>query len=383
MYDPYYRPSRKESLSLTRLVILLVLASMLGAVLGGGIVSLLSNTNEPIPIALPATEPIIEPASVSVQFESAVTDAVDTVAPAVVTVVSYFPEREIRGSIVEPAGTGSGFVITDLGHIVTNNHVIEGASRLEVISRDGVVVSAELVGSEPYADLAVLQVDTPLPAVATWGNSDLLRPGESVIAIGSPLGDFTNTVTFGVVSALERTIEIQEDYFLEDMIQTDAAINQGNSGGPLVNLSGQVVGINTLIVRGDVTRQAVAEGLGFAIPSTLARSVAQQLIERGYFSRPYLGIRWLGITPEIAGRFDLPVENGILISEIEPNSPAAEAGLNRGDILTAIMGRSIDENNPFRNILFEYQPGDTINISIYRDGDLLDRQLTLSEMPNP
>jgi 2-alkenal reductase len=204
-----------------------------------------------------------------------------------------------------------------------------------------------------------------------------------VIAIGSPLGDFTNTVTFGVVSALERTIEIQEDFFLEDMIQTDAAINQGNSGGPLVNLSGQVVGINTLIVRGDVTRQAVAEGLGFAIPSTLARSVAQQLIERGYFSRPYLGIRWLGITPEIAGRFDLPIENGILISEIEPNSPAEEAGLNRGDILTAIMGRSIDEDNPFRNILFEYQPGDTINISIYRDGDLLDRQLTLSEMPNP
>jgi serine protease Do len=299
----------------------------------------------------------------------------------VVTVTSYLPEQIVRGRIVEPQGTGSGIVISLDGYVVTNNHVVEGANRFEVILVDGRVLPAALIGTEPYADLAVMRVEGELPAAAEWGNSDLLRPGESVIAIGSPLGDFTNTVTAGVVSALERTIELQEDFFMEGLIQTDAAINQGNSGGPLINLSGQVIGINTLIVRGNSNTSAVAEGLGFAIPSNVASAISHQIIEQGFFSRPYLGIRWVWITPEISLRFDLPAKSGIFISEIIPGSPAEIAGLQRGDILTSIMDQPIDEDHPFRNVLFDFKPGDLVTFDVVRDGALIKQDVVLGEMP--
>jgi 2-alkenal reductase len=221
-----------------------------------------------------------------------------------------------------------------------------------------------------------------MPATATWGNSDSLKPGETVIAIGSPLGEFVNTVTVGVVSATGRSIDTSDGYQLEDLIQTDAAINQGNSGGPLVNLAGQVVGINSLVVRGSSSGQSVAEGLGFAIASNTARAVTEQLAAHGYVSRPYLGIRWQPVTASIAGAYNLPVDHGILLTDVTAGGPAAQAGLQRGDILVSLDGQVIGDANPFINLLFEHQPGDSVTVEVAREGSTLTMPVVLAERPH-
>ena len=379
-------PPQKKRRSPFRLIILLVLSSTIGGLVGGTIVF---ATIEPqISPVLVEREVIVEPVgvqapiqSIAVDINSAITKSVGTLIPTVVTVVSHFPPRTTgSGDTIEQNGSGSGFIISFDGHIVTNNHVVDGADRIEIVLFDGTILPVELIGTEPYADLAILFANTSMPAIAEWGNSDLLKPGETVIAIGSPLGDFTNTVTVGVVSATERTLEITQDYFLEGLIQTDAAINQGNSGGPLINLDGKVIGINSLIVRGNEGSSAVAEGLGFAIPSTLSSEVANQLINKGFFSRPFMGIHWVWITPELAARYEIPLEEGVLITDVVPGGPAEQAGINKGDILTSIMGQQIDASHPFRNVLFAYSPGETIQLELFRNGQILSPDLVLGEM---
>jgi len=217
-----------------------------------------------------------------------------------------------------------------------------------------------------------------MPAVAELGSSDFLSPGETVIAIGSPLGDFKNSVTAGVISALGRSLDTGNGYLMEGLIQTDAAINVGNSGGPLVNLFGQVIGINTLIVRSSESG-SVAEGLGFAIPSSTARIVATQLIENGQILRPYLGINWQPIDPQIARRYNLPVNYGVYIFSVFSNSPAASAGLQEGDIITQFDETPIDEEHPYLNVLYNFQPGDTITIKVARGNRIIEVQVTLEE----
>ena len=224
-------------------------------------------------------------------------------------------------------------------------------------------------------------VKGPLPAAANWGNSDNLQPGESVIAIGSPLGDFKNTVTVGVVSATGRSIDTDSGFRMDDMIQTDAAINHGNSGGPLVNLAGQVIGINTLVVRGAGSTGDVAEGLGFAVSSNTAKAVTSQLIEKGYVTRPYLGIRWAAITPQVAQANGLPVDHGIYLTEVVGGGPAADAGLRQGDILTALAGVPLDADHPFVNELLRHQPGETLQVTYERDGQTDQTQVKLGERP--
>ncbi|MGD2057250.1 MAG: trypsin-like peptidase domain-containing protein, partial [Anaerolineales bacterium] len=317
---------------------------------------------------------------VTVDYNSEVTNVIGDVGPAVVTVINH-KQRGISffGTPINRTSSGSGFIISDDGYIVTNNHVIDGAESLEVILADATTLPASLVGNDIYADLAILQVDGQMPAVANWGNSDALKPGETLIAIGSPLGDFTNTVTVGVVSATERSIEIDQDYALEGLIQTDAAINQGNSGGPLLNLAGEVIGINTLIVRGGGS--VVAEGLGFAVPSNTARAIAEQVIDNGYFARPNLGIRWVTITPTLANRYRLPVDHGIYITDVLRNGPAAKANLAPGDIITGIQDVPINSEHPFQNQLFQFEPGDQVSVQILRQGELLERDIDLGTMP--
>ena len=223
-------------------------------------------------------------------IQTTITQSVQKMGPAVVTVVGTLPgQTTFFGQTGGGTVSGSGFFISDQGYLVTNNHVVEGTSSVSVVLSSGIQQPATVVGSDRYNDIAVLKVDGKVPAVATLGNSDVLRPGESVIAIGSPLGDFKNTVTVGVVSATGRSIDSGQGYQIEGLIQTDAAINQGNSGGPLVDLAGEVIGVNTLIVR-NTGSGAVAEGLGFAIPINTAQAVAAQIIQKGYFSHPYLGI---------------------------------------------------------------------------------------------
>lgn len=375
---PESRPSR----SIVFWVITVLVAGLLGGLIGGGVVYTVSR-QVPTPSSHAALEaaPIIP---VDVDINTAITDAVTHVGPAVVTVINYLPPtRTIFGLIPGQTASGSGVIISNDGYIVTNNHVVEDTESLEIILADGTILPANLVGVDIYADLAVLKVKDEMPVVASWGNSDILKPGETVIAIGSPLGDFKNTVTVGVVSATERSIEVERNYQLEGLIQTDAAINQGNSGGPLVNLAGQVVGINTLIVRGNSLQGTVAEGLGFATPSNAARAIVTQIIEKGYFSRPYLGIRYGVITPSLAEQYDLPVENGIYLTDVIPDSPAHLAKLAQGDILVSLDGQMIDSDNPFINLLFEYEPGNVVTFRVVKDKEELDIQVTLAERPYP
>jgi 2-alkenal reductase len=214
--------------------------------------------------------------------------------------------------------------------------------------------------------------------VAALGDSDVLQPGETVIAIGSPLGDFKNSVTVGVVSATGRSIDTGQGYQVEGLVQTDAAINQGNSGGPLVNLAGQVIGVNTLIVRGNANG-AVAEGLGFAIPMDTAQAVASQIIAQGYFSHPFLGITYQPITPAIARAYDLPAQWGVYVSRVSAESPASQAGLQRGDIIVSVGGTALDESHSYLNTLYAYQPGEQVALQVVRGGKTVELRVTLGE----
>lgn len=357
-----------------------------GMVLGGWTVyQFVHAKNQTIPpTPALATEAAVNnvPAAVQVnvsEVQSGITQAVQKVAPAVVTVVGNIPgQMTFFGPTGDQTVSGSGVFISDRGYILTNNHVVENTSQVQVILSDGSQQDAKIVGTDIYADVAVLKTQGKIPAVATLGNSDILTPGEIVIAIGSPLGDFRNTVTMGVVSATGRSIDSGQGYQIENLIQTDAAINQGNSGGPLVNLLGQVIGINTLVVRGTPTG-AVAEGLGFAIPINTARSVAEQIIQKGYVSRPYLGIRWQLITPNVAAVYDLPVQWGVYVTAVVPGSPADQAGIQRGDILTKIGDVPIDENHSYINALFQYKPGDTVNIELARGTKTITVSVRLAE----
>lgn len=302
------------------------------------------------------------------QIETAITQAVEQTGSAVVTVLGTVPgQRTFFGQTADQTVSGSGVFISERGFILTNNHVVEDATSLTIILSDGSQEDALFVGADKFADLALLKTEGPVPAVAALGNSDVLNPGETVIAIGSPLGSFMNTVTVGVISATGRSIDTAEGYQIEDLIQTDAAINQGNSGGPLVNLAGEVVGINTLVVRNGASG-AIAEGLGFAIPINTARAVAEQIMDQGFFSRPYLGIRWQAITPSVAAWYRLPVQWGVYVAEVIPGSPADNAGIRPGDFLTSLGETPIDAENSYINTLFRYQPGDRVVVELVRDG---------------
>src|SRR5262245_5214663 len=285
---------------------------------------------------------------VQVQFQqTSWPDVVDKIGPAVVTVVSDVGGGARRGASGSsgPAAqaVGSGVIVDERGYLVTNNHVVSEGRNYQVIFADGKKVSAKLVGRDDYSDLAVLQVDGPVAAVATLGDSSALRPGHPVLAIGSPLGDFRNTVTSGVISAVGRKLDDSAPG-LSDLLQTDAAINHGNSGGPLVDASGQVVGINVAVVRGAGATSMlggndVAEGLGFAIPSNTVRDVVQQLIDRGSVVRPYLGVSFQTVNPRVAAYYDLGVKDGALVTQVGPNSPARKAGIQQGDVITQVDGQ--------------------------------------------
>lgn len=377
--------AEKRSPALPFAAILLAAAMVFGfggAMLGAGAAYLALRPAAPEATAAPGAPPVEPPLSARVDIQTAVTDAVDRIGPAVVTVVNHRqPQSAPFGGRLQPIASGSGVVIDSSGYIVTNNHVVENHERLEVVLSNGDSLPATLVGADPFADIAVVRVEGPLPAQAPWGNSDGLKPGETVIAIGSPLGDFRNTVTVGVVSATGRSLEADAGFRMEDLIQTDAAINNGNSGGPLVNLAGQIVGINTLVVRGGGLSGNVAEGLGFAVSSNTAQAVAGQLIRQGFVRRPYLGIRWAAVTPDVAAANNLPVNHGVFLSEVVDGGPAAEAGLQNGDILTSLAGVALDQDHPFINELMRHGPGDRVEVGYLRDGETRRTEIILGERP--
>lgn len=348
-------------------------AALLGTVAGGLIVYSYLQTQSPTPQVIfqqPDPSEAVNLTISSAELETSITDAVEQVGPSVVTVVGFSSRQPV---------SGSGVIISPQGYILTNNHVVEGTSRLGVILADGTELPADLIGTDRYADLAVLKTQDDLTSAANLGNSDLLKPGETVIAIGSPLGEFVNTVTVGVISATGRSLDTGNGFLMENLIQTDAAINQGNSGGPLINLAGDVVGINTLVVRGSGFSNTIAEGLGFAIPINTAKTVAEQILEKGYFSRPFLGIRWQPVTPRISQIYNLPVEWGTYIMDVLPGSPADESGLKEGDIIIRIGDTVLDEDHTYINALFAHEPGDQVVISVARGIQQLDVDVILGE----
>ncbi|HEX2998174.1 MAG TPA: trypsin-like peptidase domain-containing protein [Anaerolineales bacterium] len=378
--------SWKKSLYILLIIVVAGGSALTGALAGGAVVYRTlqqpsANLPAPVQQLFPADNQNPEttlPLNAT-DIETAITQSVEKVGPAVVTVVGT-----VSGgmTIFGPAGdqtvSGTGFFITDSGYIVTNNHVVQGTQKVNIILSDGTEQTADIVGTDMFSDIAVLKTTGKVPAVTKLGNSDVLKPGESVIAIGSPLGNFKNTVTVGVVSATGRAIETMDGYQVEDLIQTDAAINHGNSGGPLVNLAGEVIGINTLVVR-NTNSGDVAEGLGFAIPVNTAQAVAQQIIEKGYFARPYLGINFQTINPETASAYDLPAKWGVFITQVAPNSPASKAGLQEQDIITKIGDVVLDGTHSYINALFEFQPGNTVPLEIMRGSEKMQVQVTLGE----
>jgi 2-alkenal reductase len=307
--------------------------------------------------------------------------AVRETGPAVVTVVNQLStQRGVGGS---PQATGSGVIIDSRGYIVTNNHVVQGQRSLEVIFSDGTKSAATQVGTDPFSDLAVVKVDTSVPDVAEFGDSDALEPGQPVVAIGSALGDFQNTVTVGVVSALHRTLDDTSSTALQNLIQTDAAINHGNSGGPLLDVSGKVVGINVAVVRGSGFTGDTAEGLGFAIPSNTAREISRQIIENGSVERPFIGISYQMITPQIAAYYDLARESGILVTEVQPDSPAAKAGIVADTIVTKFDGVELNQDNSLIQQLLKHKVGDTVRLTLVLPGADTEQEVTLTLAARP
>jgi 2-alkenal reductase len=296
---------------------------------------------------------------------------VQQVEGAVVTVINAQEFENIDSA--QPVGSGTGFIIDEQGHVVTNAHVVEGGDEFLVVFANGDRRDAVLVGADPVSDLAVVRVDGEVPAFVPFGDSDALHPGETVLAIGSPLGTFTNTVTQGIVSAIGRDFE-GSGY--NNLIQHDAAINPGNSGGPLFNMRGEVVGVNTLGF--SEQNGQLVQGLFFALPSNSVQAITERLIADGQVVYPFFGITYQTITWQRAGQAGLPVDNGVFLTEVTAGGPADFAGLSAGDIVLAIDGVAIDEQNTFSELLFDYLPGDQIAVDVLRGSEQFTATLTLA-----
>jgi S1-C subfamily serine protease len=396
----------------TKWIALVLLAvTLLGCSLPGALAELLAPTPTPIPTVVPTptlaplpTQPAVEtpvapPASL-LALEEQIVHVNESTGPAVVNITNRSYAYDFFYRPVPQEGTGSGFMYDLEGHIITNYHVIENADELYVTLPDETTVSAVVVGADPSNDLAVLKIEAapellhPVPL----GESDNLRVGQFVVAIGNPFG-FERTLTVGVVSALGRVIESPDDQFIGEIIQTDAAINPGNSGGPLLDLSGRLIGVNTAIV----SPSQASAGIGFAVPADTVRRVVPELIARGYYPHPWLGIRYLwSLNPERkeiledAG-MSVPVDEGVLIIETAPSGPADRAGLLGGqqqvrigrfilpiggDVVTAVDGEPITSERDLDLYLdTRTDVGQTIRVTLWRDGQQLTVPVVLAEKP--
>lgn len=298
------------------------------------------------------------------------------VSPAVVTIVTRTTRGTQRGT-----SYGTGAIFDRRGYIITNNHVVEGGQQYLVIFSDGVQRDATLVGTDPTTDLAVLRIEGDLPGTALFGDSSKLEPGQPVVAIGSALGEFSNTVTTGIVSGLHRDLPRPDGTPLEDLIQTDAAINPGNSGGPLLNTQGQIIGINTAVIRqsGQGSSGSVAEGIGFAVPSNVARVVSERIIAEGTISRPGMGALTTPVTPGLVAQESLPVQQGALVTDLLRGGPAQSAGIQIKDVIVAIDGKQVGKDNALALLLLNYKPGAQVAVTIARGQERLNVQVTLGQ----
>lgn len=340
---------------------------------------------------------IFSVASASAQtLQTSYADLVTRVSPAVVTIRSteraraaqqfpfmddprfreFFGDRMPQQTPRQVQGVGSGVIVNSEGYILTNHHVVDGALEIKVELTDNRTFTARLVGSDPPSDLAVLKVDAKnLPAIS-MGDSDRVRVGDFVLAVGNPLG-IGQTVTSGIVSAKGRATGLSDGSF-EDFLQTDAAINRGNSGGALVNTSGELIGINSQIMSptgGNI-------GIGFAIPSNMARAVMDQLIKTGKVRRGMLGVTIQSLNADLASSLNLPAARGAIVTSVATGGPAERAGIRRGDVITAINKQPVIDNNSLRNLVASMPPGSNVDVTALRNGRDQNFTVALAELPD-
>ena len=406
-------------------IIALLIGLMAGATLGCSLRSLTTelierptliptNLSSPVSVSTPVVI-VVTPTPLSEEIvveadaeEQLIINLYARVSPSVVNInvigaveglshpeVPGFPEPPFPEEFFQ-RGLGSGFVVDTEGHIVTNNHVVEGARRIQVRFSDETEAEAEVVGTDPHTDLAVIKVDVPAAMLhpVELGESDTLRVGQRAIAIGNPFG-FERTVTTGIISALGRVLRQISGFSLPNLIQTDAAINPGNSGGPLLDSRGKVIGVNTIIF----TRSGFSSGVGLAIPVNTVKRVVPELIENGHFAHPRLGIRGYSINAELAEALDLPVDRGVLVGEAIRNGPSSKAGLRGGqrevlvegfiepisaggDIIIAINDTEIQSMDDLITYLESTVVGQEVELTIIRDGDEKRLTVELDERPN-
>lgn len=381
----HVHPHEHSSRWILTVIIVAVLSSLVTAV-GVGYVSLRTDLLAGLRTAAASPAEISEPEMASMDREE-LARLYEEVSPSVVHVAV----TTARGR-----GSGSGVILTAEGAILTNNHVIQNAESVSVTLKDGTELPATVVGRDPSTDLALLQVEptTPLPP-ARLGDSDQVQVGEMAIVVGSPFG-FKQSLTAGYVSALGRMLRSGDEYGTEidDVIQTDAAVNPGNSGGPLLNARGEVIGITTAIF----STGRGFQGIGLAIPINTAKVIVEELNTRSYVQRPFLGIAGFDLTPQLARRLDLPVEEGVLVQEVHTGSAADEAGVQAGDqtlmtpmgrlvlggdVLVAVDGRPVTSMAEANRIVQAHQIGDEITMEVVRDGERMEMAGTLGEHPKP
>ncbi|HEX5579370.1 MAG TPA: trypsin-like peptidase domain-containing protein [Candidatus Limnocylindria bacterium] len=368
------RPERRRVASGGVVALAVVAGIISGSLSAAAVTTLLADDNGTPSNQAPLGTNVSQ---VHIDESSAVINAVNNAMPAVV---------KIQSQTGTGGGIGTGFIYDSDGWILTNKHVVDGANQITVIMSDSTEMPATLYGIDPLTDLAIIKVDgSGLPTVSIGSSADL-KPGQLAIAIGNPLGEFENTVTTGVISGLGRQIVAGDAITanseqLNNLIQTDAAINPGNSGGPLLDSGGRVIGVNTAVSQ-------EAQGIGFAIPIDVAKPIMQQAVNGEQLNRPWIGVYYQPVTKQLAEERDLSVDHGVLIDSsndrpaVFPNSPAAAAGLEAGDVITAVNGDRVDADSDLADHILPHQPGDELTLTVTRGDQQLEVSVTLGTLPD-
>lgn len=359
-----------------------VICSLMGGIIGGGVASSVWSQDAQAQQQYTAQQYSQIPSNsntvqtLSTNYVSPVVDIAKAVTPAVVGITNKATMRNLYGQVSEAeVGTGSGVIFRNDGYIITNYHVVEGATALSVNLADGRTVDGIIVGTDETTDLAVIKIEADNLTAAVLGDSDALEVGELAVAIGNPLGnEFARTVTDGIISGTDRTIKAEDRTY--QVIQTNAAINSGNSGGPLVNSKGEVIGINSVKIQANGV-----EGMGFAIPINEVKPIVNEIMENGYVSRPYMGITGMTLTDQVKQyyRLNTTTDQGVLIYSVVAGSPAQQSGLQAGDVVYKVDDTLLQSMDQLTELLADHKAGDTLLLLVDRNGTQVTLTLTLGD----